>query len=56
MRLLGLFQMASFPTTRTNDVGTFREKPIIVFNLQQQIQVVQNVPWDTLTNINYFAH
>lgn len=44
-------------TGGTNDVGIFREKPItesLTFNSKKH--VVQNVPWDTFTNINYIAH
>jgi len=44
-------------TGGTNDVGIFREKPItesLTFNSRKH--VVQNVPWDTFTNINYIAH
>lgn len=52
-----LFPDGDLLTGGTNDVGIFREKPItesLTFN--NKMRVVQNVPWDTLENINYIAH
>ena len=52
-----LFPDGDLLTGETNDVGIFRGKPItesLTFNNEKC--VVQNVPWDTLENINYIAH